>query len=153
MLNNSSIHFIQQLERYGIIISDDEISSPAYGLTYNFSTYRFIRIKIIRHQHCLYKIVMGDGEYIQFGLLGRMEHAKKNQGNKRCVYSNSCFNCPLSDCVITQTDACVTNLLPFEMVENRWPKGTHRKESIYRKAKEREKEVAERRGRHTTNNK
>jgi len=72
MLEPTVIHLIQNLERYGTLLSDDEVESPAYGLTYNSITYRFLRIKIIKHKSLLYKVVMADGNYIQYALLGRL---------------------------------------------------------------------------------
>lgn len=77
MLDQNAIHFIEKLERYGEIISDDEFSSPAYGLKFNSclppKTYRFVRVKLIRLQHCIYKVVKADGEYIQYYLLCRVQ--------------------------------------------------------------------------------
>ena len=77
MLDPNCIPFIEKLERYGKIISDDEFSSPAYGLRFSScllqKTYRFVRVKLIRLQHCIYKVVKADGEYIQYGLICRVQ--------------------------------------------------------------------------------
>lgn len=77
MLDQNAIHFIEKLERYGKIISDDEFSSPAYGLKFSPclppKIYRFVRVKLIKLQHCIYKVVKADGEYIQYYLLCRVQ--------------------------------------------------------------------------------
>lgn len=77
MLDKNAIHFIEKLERYGKIISDDEFSSPAYGLKFSPclppKTYRLVRVKLIKLQHCIYKVVKADGEYIQYYLLCRVQ--------------------------------------------------------------------------------
>lgn len=81
----------------------------------------------------------------------------KIKGVKRlgrpCKYSPSCFDCPLPDCLIGGLEACVANKLPGEEESNRCTTAPQSKEKLERKIKQREKEVAERRGRHTTNNK
>ena len=77
MLDQNAIHFIEKLERYGKIISDDEFSSPAYGMKFSPclppKTYRFVRVKLIKLHHCIYKVVKADGEYIQYYLLCRVQ--------------------------------------------------------------------------------
>ena len=77
MLDQNAIAFIEKLERYGTTLSDDEFSSPAYGLKFNpglpSKPYRFVRVKLIRLQHCVYKVVKADGEYIQYYLLCRVQ--------------------------------------------------------------------------------
>ena len=35
MLDANAVRFVEKLERYGKIISDDEFSSPAYGLKFS----------------------------------------------------------------------------------------------------------------------
>ncbi len=81
MLDPNAIPFIQKLERYGKVISDDEFNSPVYGLTLNScgssTMYRFVRVKIIRLQHCVYKVVKADGQYIQYSLIGRMPYGQE----------------------------------------------------------------------------
>lgn len=76
MLDANAVRFVEKLERYGTLLSDDEFSSPAYGLKFNPclppKTYRFVRVKLIRFNHCIYKVVKADGEYIQYGMIGRV---------------------------------------------------------------------------------
>lgn len=76
MLDANAIRFVEKLERYGTLLSDDEFSSPAYGLKFSsclpHKIYRFVRVKLIRFNHCIYKVVKADGEYIQYGLIGRV---------------------------------------------------------------------------------
>lgn len=78
MLDDNAIRFVEKLERYGTLLSDDVFSSPTYGLKFSpclpSKIYRFVRVKLIRLQHCVYKVVKADGEYIQYALIGRMEH-------------------------------------------------------------------------------
>lgn len=61
------VEFAEMLNRYGEIISDDEVSSPAYGLNYNMSNTinRFVRIKIIKYNNNLYKVATADGKLLQ----------------------------------------------------------------------------------------
>lgn len=77
MVDPNAIPFIEKLERYGKVISDDEFNSPAYGLKFNTcgisTTYRFVRVKLIRLQHYIYKVVKADGQYIQYGLICRVQ--------------------------------------------------------------------------------
>lgn len=77
MLDANAVRFVEKLERYGTLLSDDEFSSPAYGLKFNPGltpkTYRFVRVKLIKLQHCIYKVVKADGEYIQYYLLCRVQ--------------------------------------------------------------------------------
>lgn len=76
MLDPNAVRFVEKLERYGKLLSDDEFSSPAYGLKFSPclppKTYRFVRVKLIRLQHCVYKVVKADGEYIQYCLICRV---------------------------------------------------------------------------------
>lgn len=78
MLDQDIFPAIRNVERYGKVISDDEFNSPAYGLNFNTcgtsTMYRFVRVKLIRFQNCIYKVVKADGEYVQYALVGRMEH-------------------------------------------------------------------------------
>lgn len=72
MLNPGSIHFIQQLERYGMYLSDDIIDSVGdEGFLHEGKCHHSMRIKIIKHGNCIYKVVMADGNYIQYGLIGK----------------------------------------------------------------------------------
>ena len=77
MLDQNAIAFIEKLERYGKIISDDEFSSPTYGLKFSPclppKTYRFVRVKRIKLHHCIDKVVKADGEYIQYYLLCKVQ--------------------------------------------------------------------------------
>ena len=76
MLDANAVRFVEKLERYGTLLSDDVFSSPTYGLKFNtclpIQIYRFVRVKLIRFNHCIYKVVKADGEYIQYGLIGRV---------------------------------------------------------------------------------
>ena len=89
--------------------------------------------------------------YAGYRMMGKIKGVKRF--GRPCKYSPSCFECPLSDCLIGGLDACVVNKLPGEEESNRYVKGLQSKEKLERKIKRSEKEVAERRGRHTTNNK
>ncbi len=77
MLDPNCIPFIEKLERYGKIVSDDAFNSPAYGLNFNTcgtsTMYRFVRVKLIRLQHCIYKVVKADGQYVQYSLICRVQ--------------------------------------------------------------------------------
>lgn len=80
---------------------------------------------------------------------------KSRQGTV-CPYSPSCFTCPLPDCTIGMNDAQIVNKLPDEKEGNRrliLGEGRNVQYERNRAIKKREREVAERRGRHTTNNK
>lgn len=70
--------------------------------------------------------------------------------NRRCPYSDSCFECPLSDCVIGTTYANTVNALPSDPYKRKFPISEKTQSTKQRK---RAKEVAIRRGRHTANNK
>ena len=85
----------------------------------------------------------------------RKESTKSRDGIK-CPYSDSCFTCPLPDCEIGNNDAQIVNKLPDEKEGNRrliLGEGKNAQYEKIRAIRKREKEVAERRGRHTTNNK
>lgn len=77
MLDDNAIRFIENLERYGTLLSDDVFSSTTYGLKFSpclpQKIYRFVRVKLIKLQHCIYKVVKADGEYIQYCLLCRVQ--------------------------------------------------------------------------------
>lgn len=77
MLDANAVRFVEKLERYGTLLSDDVFSSPTYGLKFNTclpqKIYRFVRVKLIRLQHCVYKVVKADGEYIQYYLLCKVQ--------------------------------------------------------------------------------
>jgi len=79
-----------------------------------------------------------------------------NRKGTTCPYSPSCFTCPLPDCIIAMADAQTVNKLPEEIEGNRRLKrgeGKNVQFEINRAIRKRAKEVAERRGGHTTNNK
>lgn len=77
MLDANTIRFVEKLERYGTLLSDDVFSSPTYGLKFSPclppKIYRFVRVKLIKLQHCIYKVVKADGEYIQCYLLCKVQ--------------------------------------------------------------------------------
>ena len=89
MLHPDTIPFIQKLERYGTIIKDDIIDAQGDVMVlpndtpYSEDTFAVqglahtLRIKLILLQHCLYYVKMVDGEYVQYALIGRMEHGQK----------------------------------------------------------------------------
>lgn len=88
--------------------------------------------------------------------MGRSKPIPKNREGTTCPYSDSCFTCPLPDCEIGMNDAQIVNKLPDEKEGNRrliLGKGRNVKYERNRAIKKREREAAERRGRHTTNNK
>lgn len=45
----------------------------------------------------------------------------KVQG-KSCKYANDCFHCPMPDCVLSQQQASITNLLPTDKYTSLWRK-------------------------------
>lgn len=77
MLDPNCIPFVEKLERYGTLLSDDEFNSPAYGLSFitcgTSTRYSFVRVKLIRLQHCIYKVVKADGQYVQYSLICRVQ--------------------------------------------------------------------------------
>lgn len=77
MLDDNAVRFVEKLERYGTLLSDDVFSSLTYGLKFNTclpqKIYRFVRAKLIKLQHCIYKVVKADGEYIQYYLLCKVQ--------------------------------------------------------------------------------
>lgn len=88
--------------------------------------------------------------------MDKVERKTKDWNGRKCPYSDSCFTCPLPDCEIGMTYAQFVNKLPVEKVGNRrviLGEGKNAKYERARAIKKRAKEVAERRGRHTTNNK
>lgn len=85
--------------------------------------------------------------------MNRSKPIPKNREGTTCPYSDSCFTCPLPDCIIGSCYASGVNILPTEMGFNRSIKGIQSEAERLRAIKKRAKEVAERRGRHTTNNK
>ncbi len=88
--------------------------------------------------------------------MDRSKPIPKNREGTTCPYSDSCFTCPLPDCVIGMADVQTVNKLPEEKECNRRLILGDGKNAQYEKARairKRAKEVAERRGRHTTNNK
>lgn len=44
-----------------------------------------------------------------------MQRKNASKTASKCVYSDSCFTCPLSDCAINSVRACTVNILPYEM--------------------------------------
>ena len=44
-----------------------------------------------------------------------MQRKNASKTASKCVYSDSCFTCPLSDCAINSVSACTVNILPYEM--------------------------------------
>lgn len=88
--------------------------------------------------------------------MGKRNESAKSRDGIKCPYSDSCFTCPLPDCEIGNNDAQIVNKLPDEKEGNRRLILGECKNAQYEKIRairKREKEVAERRGRHTTNNK
>ncbi len=88
--------------------------------------------------------------------MSKRNESTKSRNGVKCPYSDSCFTCPLPDCEIGMNDAQIVNKLPDEKEGNRRLILGECKNAQYKKIKairKREKEVAERRGRHTTNNK
>lgn len=39
----------------------------------------------------------------------------KRNTNRKCPYADSCFECPLPDCKISQCEAPMTNNTPYEL--------------------------------------
>lgn len=85
--------------------------------------------------------------------MDRSKPISKSRKGTTCPYSDSCFTCPLSDCRIPASSSRSVNMLPGDVGNRRLTNAKDSEEQFARRMRKRAKEVAERRVRHTTNNK